>query len=221
MRRLALLVIFTAACGSALAAWDYRDEKDEMSGGTIKWATIDSSNQVTFGSPYGGPQHATLHLRIHPRRGRNAILSVKRGQFLCHSDSCSVLVRFDDGKPVRFSAVEPADHSSEYIFIQNYARFFSGLKGATILRVEANFFHQGAHIFEFNVGGLRWKESATKKAQREDVARETETNDTGATDRLRQKAQQERMRSCSKDASDNKLTGDERKKFMSDCMRAK
>lgn len=37
----------------------------------------------------------------------------------------------------------------------------------------------------------------------------------------KQKAQQEKMRSCSKDASDKKLKGDERKKFMSGCMGAK
>ena len=37
----------------------------------------------------------------------------------------------------------------------------------------------------------------------------------------KQKAQQEKMKSCSKDASDKKLKGDERKKFMSGCMSAK
>ncbi len=37
----------------------------------------------------------------------------------------------------------------------------------------------------------------------------------------KQKAQQAKMKSCSKDASDKKLKGDERKKFMSGCMSAK
>ena len=37
----------------------------------------------------------------------------------------------------------------------------------------------------------------------------------------KQKAQQEKMKSCSKDASDKKLKGDDRKKFMSGCMSAK
>lgn len=36
----------------------------------------------------------------------------------------------------------------------------------------------------------------------------------------KQKAQQGKMKSCSKDASDKKLKGDKRKKFMSDCMKA-
>lgn len=36
----------------------------------------------------------------------------------------------------------------------------------------------------------------------------------------KQKAQQSKMKACSNDAGDKKLKGDERKKFMSDCMKA-
>ena len=35
----------------------------------------------------------------------------------------------------------------------------------------------------------------------------------------KQKAQQERMKACNKDAADKKLKGDERKKFMSSCLK--
>ena len=35
----------------------------------------------------------------------------------------------------------------------------------------------------------------------------------------KQKAQQDKMKACSKEASDKKLKGDERKKFMSTCMK--
>ena len=35
----------------------------------------------------------------------------------------------------------------------------------------------------------------------------------------KQKAQRAKMKSCSKDANDKKLKGDERKKFMSGCMK--
>jgi hypothetical protein len=35
----------------------------------------------------------------------------------------------------------------------------------------------------------------------------------------KQKAQQQKMKDCSKQASDKKLKGDERKKFMSTCMK--
>ncbi len=36
----------------------------------------------------------------------------------------------------------------------------------------------------------------------------------------KQKAQQEKMKACSKEASDKKFKGDDRKKFMSECMSA-
>lgn len=36
----------------------------------------------------------------------------------------------------------------------------------------------------------------------------------------KQKAQQEKMKNCSREASEKKLKGDERKKFMSECMKA-
>jgi psiF repeat-containing protein len=36
----------------------------------------------------------------------------------------------------------------------------------------------------------------------------------------KQKAQQDKMKSCSKEASDKKMKGDERKSFMSTCMKA-
>ena len=35
-----------------------------------------------------------------------------------------------------------------------------------------------------------------------------------------QKAQQEKMKTCNKDAGDKKLKGDERKKYMSTCLSA-
>ena len=38
----------------------------------------------------------------------------------------------------------------------------------------------------------------------------------GASDK--QKAQQEKMKSCNKDAGDKKMKGDDRKKFMKDCL---
>jgi hypothetical protein len=35
----------------------------------------------------------------------------------------------------------------------------------------------------------------------------------------KQKAQQDKMKSCNKDAGDKKLKGDDRKKFMSECLK--
>ncbi|MFZ1989931.1 MAG: hypothetical protein WAW96_09185 [Alphaproteobacteria bacterium] len=69
-----------------------------MTSAVTRFASNVSTNTVNFGFPYGGPQHATLTLRSHPRYGKSILLSVEKGQFICGIESCSVSVRFDDGK---------------------------------------------------------------------------------------------------------------------------
>ena len=55
------------------------------------------------------------------------------------------------------------------------------------------------------------KKAAPAKAEKKAKAKKEPTE--------KQKAQQKKMKDCSKDASDKKLKGDERKKFMSTCMK--
>lgn len=136
--------------------WQYRESADKMGRGKIKNATVNSLNQVEFDSPYRGPQRATLQLRNHPKYGRDVILSIERGQFLCSYDECNVQVRFGTGKPVTFSVSEPADHSTTVLFINDYARFVLKAKKANKVSVEAQFFQEGTRVFEFDIAGLKW-----------------------------------------------------------------
>lgn len=146
--------------------WTYPEQPDKMTGGMIKWATINSVNQVQFRFPYEGPQRATLHLRIHPRHGRDVILTIDRGQFLCTSyDGCKVAVRFDEGKAESYSAASPADHSTTAIFIRGYPRFVSNLRRAKGLYIEAPFYQEGLQVFEFDVSGLVWEEKVKKTGE--------------------------------------------------------
>lgn len=164
--------IFAAAGGVALAmaasvsiagAWSYDQRSDQMGRGTIKTARVQSTNQITFGSPYGGPQRAQLELRSHPQYGRDVIISFSRAQFLCRMDGCSVLVRFDDRKPERYSASEPSDHSTEYLFIRGFDRLLHQIRAAKMMRVEAQFFHEGNRVLEFDVVGLKWEVTPAAK----------------------------------------------------------
>jgi hypothetical protein len=139
--------------------WDYREEPDELGRGAIKRAFINSVNEIEFGFPYSGPQRARLELRVHPEWGRDVMLRVERGQFLCHQDDCSVTVRFDDGKPQVYSGVGPEDLSSDVIFLHNYSRFVSNLRKAKKLQVEAQFYREGRRIFEFETDGFVWKDA--------------------------------------------------------------
>lgn len=135
--------------------WEYRQDKDPMGKGTAYFASVLSTNTVNFGFPYSGAQHGTLTLRTHPRYGKDVILSIERGQFLCPSyDGCTVLVRFDDNKAIRYSAASAADNSTETIFIRGYASFVGHLEKSKRVRISANVYQEGAPVFEFDVTGF-------------------------------------------------------------------
>jgi len=134
------------------AQWNYASKPDPMGNGTTHYAQVVTTNTLYFSSPYDAPQQGRLLLRTHPRWGRDVILSMERGQFLCSSyDGCSVLVRFDDGTAQRFAAAEPQDNSTTTLFVKEYARFLAGLKKSKRVRIAANVYQAGAPVFEFDV----------------------------------------------------------------------
>ena len=135
--------------------WNYEHDEDPMAKGVANIAMVQSKNTVEFGFPYNGPQHAMLALRTHPRHGKDVILKIERGQFLCQSyEDCTILVRFDDQKAQTFSAIGSSDNSTETIFIRNYSRFVSGMQKAKTVRIAAEIYQQGAPVFEFDVSGF-------------------------------------------------------------------
>lgn len=136
--------------------WTYRTSTDEMSSKPVKFASVDSINELHFGFPYQGAQRATLILRVHPRFGRNVILEIERGQFLCGFEDCGVMVRFDEGKPQRFTAGEPKDHSSNVLFIENYDRFLASARTAKKVYIAADFYQEGNNVLEFDTSALSW-----------------------------------------------------------------
>ncbi len=123
-------------------------------GGVMKFGVTSSTNQLNFGFPYGGPQTGTLTVRTHPRYGKSAIVSVERGQIDCGYPTCSVMVRFDDGKAERYSMLKPDDHSSTSLFFQSTARFVEKLRKASRVRIEVTFYNQGAHTLDFAIQGF-------------------------------------------------------------------
>lgn len=138
-------------------AWEYSSEQDKMGKGEIITATSRSKNAISFEFPYNGPQHATLHIRKHPRYGRDVILSIVKGQFLCSpvSGGCNVSVRFDDRKAEQFSATEPNDNDPTALFIRGHDRFVAALKKSKVVRIEATFFHEGNRVMEFDAEGFK------------------------------------------------------------------
>lgn len=144
--------------------WSYYQSDDTMGKGVIGQAYVSSSNTVNFDFPYAGAQHATLRLITNPRLGKDVMFSIEKGQILCHSyEDCTVLVRFDDEKAVNYTAVGPADNSTETIFIRNYDRFVEKMLKAKRVRIAANIYQQGAPMFEFDVSGFDQNKYKPKK----------------------------------------------------------
>lgn len=163
--RVVLMVFATVVSFAAFAGpWTYDQRADPMGRGTIKTATTESRNQITFRFPYHGAQRAELELRLHPQYGKDVILSFRKAHFLCHPDECSVLVRFDDAKAERYSAAGPADHSTTHIFIRGYDRFVARLRSAKVVRIEAQFYQDANRVLEFDVAGLEWGGRPAAKA---------------------------------------------------------
>jgi hypothetical protein len=137
--------------------WRYDSYKDEMTQKPILNAQVDSVSTLSFDFPYSGSQRATLQLRKHPRWGSDVILQIQRGQFLCNSyDGCSVYVRFGNGAPQRFSASQPSDNSTTYLFISGYSNFVSQLRKVDEVVIEASFYQAGNQAMKFSTADLNW-----------------------------------------------------------------
>lgn len=136
--------------------WRYQEFSEPMGRGTVKQADVNSINQINFDFPYRGLQRGELTLRIHPKYGKDVILSIEKGQFVCGVGGCTVSVRFDQGKVQKYSAVEPADYSTTSLFLQGYDRFIAAAKKSKRVFIEAQFYQEGAQVFEFDIAELKW-----------------------------------------------------------------
>lgn len=135
--------------------WSYSTQQDDMSGKPVRTARVTSTNSFNFDFPYSGRQKAELTIRRHPRWGNDVMVSIEKGQILCHSfSSCPVRIRFDDESAKTFTGTEPSDNSSEMVFIPGYKTLTSKLGKAKRLRVEFNVYQQGSVMAEFDVSGF-------------------------------------------------------------------
>lgn len=138
--------------------WDYSTETDKVSNKQGKSASITSNNTFQLDFPYQGGTVGFLVVRKHPRFGKDIIFFVNKGQILCRSyDGCQVSVKFDDKPAYKVNASEPADHSSDTLFLQGYDRLVKDMKTSKKALVEVTFYQQGNKGFEFNTEGLKWE----------------------------------------------------------------
>jgi hypothetical protein len=160
---LALAGLVTPAWAEEPRTWMYAEVEDPMGRGLMKAAGVSSQEPVTFRWLSGGPMYGRLIVRQHASGQMDVRLTLEHAHFLCHSydESCHVTVRFDDGKPQRFSATKPMDQSTNTLFIRDERQVMAQIKRAKTLRIEALFYQDGLRIFEFNVEGLAWDTPVT------------------------------------------------------------
>jgi hypothetical protein len=159
-----------AAADAALAAqvshasgyWTYTNKVDDIRGGSIIKAENISTNTVDFSAPYDGGSSLKLAVRKHPEWGTDVWFRISDGQMLCAYDGCYATVRFDNDPSQRFYLSEPADHSTESIFITDVGteEFIERLKKADRLIVELEFYRSGRPQFTFDVSDLHWPPEA-------------------------------------------------------------
>lgn len=138
-------------------SWSYQNDVDKMSGKESKYAQTTSINTHELSFPYKGGTQMTIILRKHPRMGRDAFISVNKGQLDMNYDGTTVYVKFDDKPPMKFSVNGPDDNSRDTLFFENQKRFINNIKTAKHVIIEAQFFQDGNRQFEFNTDGLKWE----------------------------------------------------------------
>jgi|GEM_PF-4339152 len=139
------------------AKWDYGSAKDAMRGTVSKWATLNSPTDLNLPAPYEGSNVAS----IQTSEAGGLILTVTKGQFLCHSDD-TVAVKFDNGPVFNYPCSTPDNGQTETIYINNAYSPATGqpqnvvdgiAKGKTMV-IEAQFYDAGSRQLTFNVAGL-------------------------------------------------------------------
>ena len=153
-----LLLFLVLASGSVFAQWAETKSTDAMTGKVITTATIKSSNSLNLAFPYQGNNFAELVIRQHPTSGLNVMVTIEKGQILCRSyRNCTIQARFDDKPAVNFPGAEPADNSSDAVFLRNEGKFVNSAKSAKKILVQLNLYQGGSQVLEFNAQSpLAW-----------------------------------------------------------------
>lgn len=137
-------------CGAAQADWSYDDSVDAMTSKRTSLATVRSNNSLNLDFPYKGTNHGRLMVRRHPQHGVDVIFIVDKGQIICSNyRGCEITARFDEQNPIKFNAVEPADNSSNTLFLKDHNRFISLASKAKRILVQVNMYQNGLSILEF------------------------------------------------------------------------
>lgn len=150
MKKLISILLLGCIFAANVHAWDVKSLKDPMTDTEKRFASLRSKNTISLNSPYEGATRGYLFVREVPDSPPSVYFAVDRGQLICNENiRCKLTVRFDQRSPVEFNGSEPVDNSSEVIFIDLQDKFIENALDAKRILVKAEFFQNGAFIFEF------------------------------------------------------------------------
>ena len=162
-----LATSFFAVSAIAADTWSYKTSEDKMTSAATKVATLISDNALNLPFPYKDSEnYGFLTIRQSAGKSVDVLVSIGKGQILCpgYGDGCTVTVRFDNEKPIRFGAIGPSDHSSTVFFIHNTNRFLTGAKKAKRILIQFTMYNAGVQTLEFNPAqSLEWNSTQANK----------------------------------------------------------
>ena len=124
--------------------------EDKMGRGSDEIASVQSSNTISLSSPYDGEQRATLSLRKLSKNGNQFVISIERGQIICPTDGCGLLVRIDGGEPFNINVSHPKDGSSDMVVGNINVEELRKMKQSSTILVEITIFQNGEKVMEFD-----------------------------------------------------------------------
>ena len=138
------------------SAWEYTESVDEMTDKTAYFATVYSENSVDFDFPYDGGSTLSFTIRQSPQYGNDMYIHISKGQFNSGISGTKIKVRFDDNDPIPVNCTTPSDYSSDILFLKGFDKLLKHLKESKTMKINVEFFNEGAHTFTFDVNGLEW-----------------------------------------------------------------
>lgn len=152
-------LLIMMSCNALAVGWNYSSSNDPMSSKPIVLASIESDNSLNLGYPYQGENRGRLLIRQHPKHGLDVILTISKGQLMCDNHrGCGALIRFDDGKAMRFNGGESADMDRTTMFVLERKRFIDSARKARQIKVQVTIYEAGEQVLEFSTNQLLdWK----------------------------------------------------------------
>jgi len=143
--------------------WSYSENLDVMTDKRELIACIDSTDLIQLDRPYE-PVTARLCVQNRPSTGVDITYRLNgAGQILCKHKDCTARIRFDDHPRQFVELTEPADLSSNLVFLGAPRRLTTQLAESKLTRFEVSFYQAGTQTSTFPTSGLDLKRLGLSK----------------------------------------------------------